>query len=94
MKICELLYEVYRDYFETKDFQVESPEHRLIVVVLKDKTSYKAYVGGPVGAEVGGHYDVEENQLVVFDFARKSERAGGLVRASTHSRSFTRRSTN
>lgn len=83
LKICELLYEVYRDYFETKDFQVESPEHRLIVVVLKDKTSYKAYVGGPVGAEVGGHYDVEENQLVVFDSRGNQNGLAASARVNT-----------
>jgi hypothetical protein len=71
LSICELLAQVYRDYFEAKDFRVGSPEHRLIVIILKNKESYKAFVGdaegADVGAEVGGHYDVDSNQLVVFD---------------------------
>ena len=87
VSICETLAKVYRDYFETKGFKVGSPESRLIVIILKDKESYKAFVGdvagADVGAEVGGHYDVEANQLVVFDSTHNDNGLAASARVNT-----------
>lgn len=85
--VCEALAKVYRDYFENKGFKVESPASQLVVIILKDRDSYQAFVGegADVGAEVGGHYDVESNQLVVFD----SRSNDGGRNASTRVNTFT-----
>jgi hypothetical protein len=37
-------------------------------VILKDQASYAAFLGQAPGANVGGHYDLETNWLVMFDF--------------------------
>ncbi|WP_406700779.1 DUF1570 domain-containing protein [Singulisphaera sp. Ch08] len=87
LSICESLAKVYRNYFETKGFEVSSPESRLIVIILKNKKSYKAFVGdeegADVGAEVGGHYDVESNQLVVFDSLHNDDGLAASARVNT-----------
>jgi hypothetical protein len=42
-----------------------------MVVALKDSDSYRAFIGQNRPETVGGHYDVEANQLVVFDFGSR-----------------------
>jgi len=93
IEICEALAKVYLEYFEAKGFEVQYPRIPLILVILKDQDSYQAYAGGAPGASVGGHYDVESNELVIFDFrdtdlnlAVKAERVNTftLVHESLH----------
>ncbi|WP_083670534.1 DUF1570 domain-containing protein [Singulisphaera sp. GP187] len=87
LSICESLAKLYRDYFEAKGFEVGTPESGLIMVILKDKESYKAFVGpgegADVGAEVGGHYDVDANQLVVFDSRHNDDGRAASKRVNT-----------
>lgn len=87
VSICESLAKVYRDYFEMKNFKVVIPKSRLIVIILKNKDSYKAFLGdvagADVGAEVGGHYDVETNQFVVFDSQHNDNRRAASSRVNT-----------
>jgi hypothetical protein len=87
LAICEKLATVYRDYFEAKGFTLSPPADRLVVVVLKDKASYRSFVGdaegAEVGAEVGGHYDVDANQLVVFDSVHNDDGGAGSARVNT-----------
>jgi hypothetical protein len=66
--LCEDLAATFLKHFQNKGFDVAYPRDRMAVVVLKDRDSYAAFKGGPVGDLEGGHYDVEANRLVVFDF--------------------------
>ncbi len=45
----------------------------MTVITLKDDSSFRAFIGADPGDDVGGHYDLETNQLVVFDFRDKKE---------------------
>ena len=67
LKICKELAAVYQKHFPEKGFAVTFPARRLTVVTLKDRDSYAAFVGEAPGEDVGGHYDVDRNRLVVFD---------------------------
>ena len=45
----------------------------MTVIVLKDEQSYAKFLGEAPGKEVGGHYDVDANRLVIFDFHARQE---------------------
>lgn len=68
LTICQRLADAYRRHFREKGFTVEYPARRMTVVTLKDKASYRKLLGEAPGAEVGGHFDLESDRLVVFDF--------------------------
>lgn len=68
LKLCRALSTAYRDHFRVKKFAVNFSTSRLTVVALKDETSYAAFLGEAPGEAVGGHYDLESNRLVIFDF--------------------------
>ncbi|HZW31478.1 MAG TPA: DUF1570 domain-containing protein, partial [Isosphaeraceae bacterium] len=96
-KVCEPLARAFVTHFGERGFPVDLPKHRMTVVTLKDHASYRAYIGQDPGPDVGGQYDLETNQLVVFDFrtrpdvpAEKAERVNTLtlVHETTHMLSF------
>jgi hypothetical protein len=66
--VCEPLAKAFVAHFGQCGFPVALPKHRMTVVTLKDDASYRAFIGQNPGETVGGQYDVETNQLVVFDF--------------------------
>ena len=66
--ICESLSGVFLAHFRDKGFKLEMPRGRMTVITLKDDNSYKAFIGDDPGANVGGHYDLNTNRLVIFDF--------------------------
>jgi Protein of unknown function (DUF1570) len=68
LQISKLLAATYRKHFHEKGFAVEFPEYRLTVVTLKDKASYERFVGETPGENDGGHFNLDTNRLVVFDF--------------------------
>jgi hypothetical protein len=47
----------------------------LTVITLKDEISYQAYSGIDPGQTGGGHFDLDTNRLVIFDFRPKGEQA-------------------
>jgi len=71
LNICEELAKVFLKYFGGRGFKLALPEGRLTVITLKDDRSFQAFIGADPGDDVGGHYDLETNQLVVFDFRDK-----------------------
>ena len=60
------------DHFEEKGFKVSLPAFPQTIVTLAGPRSYAKFTGDDEDSAVGGHYDIETNRLVVFDF-----RAGG-----------------
>ncbi len=74
LKICESLATDFLKHFRDKGFKLALPAHRLTVITLKDDISYQAYAGTEdPGVLVGGHYDLETNRLVMFDFRPKGQ---------------------
>jgi hypothetical protein len=67
LKRCEALASTYINHFQDKGFAVALPARKLTAVILKDHASYAAFLGQAPGANVGGHYDLETNWLVMFD---------------------------
>lgn len=97
LEICESLATTYQKSFRDKGFDVEIPKCRLTVVALRDLASYKAFLGEEPGEAVGGHYDLDTNRLVIFDFrpggrelAIRSERVNTftLVHEAAHQLTF------
>jgi hypothetical protein len=73
LNICESLADVFLPHFRTRGFKVELPTRHMTVIALKDKASYHAYYGEDPGDTTGGHYDLDTNRLVVFDFRPERE---------------------
>ena len=71
--ICESLAAAFLPYFRQKGFKLALPKRRMTVITLKDEASYAAYLGEKPGTRVGGHYDLETNRLVMFDFRPSRE---------------------
>jgi Protein of unknown function (DUF1570) len=74
--ICESLTVAFMGYFKEKGFKLALPKDRMTVITLKDDASYRAWAGDDPGAIVGGHYDLDTNRLVIFDFRPKREELG------------------
>jgi hypothetical protein len=80
LKRCEALATAYQKHFQEKKFPVSFPARRLTVVTLKDRPTYARFLGEAPGEDVGGHYDLDTNQLVMFDFRPgKGEDKGAAV---------------
>ncbi|MGP0068179.1 MAG: DUF1570 domain-containing protein [Isosphaeraceae bacterium] len=65
--ICESLAKDFRAYFRGRGFKVDYPDHRMSVVALKDVGSFGKFIGKDPGENVGGQYELDTNQLVIFD---------------------------
>ena len=82
--ICEPLSDAFLAEFRKLGFKVALPRERMTVITLKNKASYDAYCGVVAGDEVGGHFDLETNHLVVFDFrSKRAELAATAERVNT-----------
>ena len=79
LRICESLAPEFLRHFHEKGFDVALPKKRLTVITLKDAESYQAYTGEDPGLLVGGHYDLDTNRLVMFDFRPKGQQPGAVV---------------
>jgi hypothetical protein len=66
--ICEAVAADYRKHFTDKGFQLDTPDSKRTVVILAGPKSYAAFEGEVLGDAVGGHFDLKENRLVMFDF--------------------------
>ena len=64
----EALGQAFLAYFRGRGFTLEYPKRRMTVITLKDADSYAAMLGEAPGKDVGGHYDLDTNRLVIFDF--------------------------
>jgi hypothetical protein len=75
IQACELVAESYLKHFREKGFpEMTLPKQRLTVVVLADAKAYAAYSGMKPDQAIGGHYELDTNRLVMFDF-----RSGGVA---------------
>ncbi len=68
VSICNTLAEDYLEHFNELGFEVRLPESPLVLVVLSDAEAFSRYLDEPADVQVGGVYDLEGNQLVIFDF--------------------------
>jgi hypothetical protein len=82
LRHCEALGLAFLAYFRGRGFTVDYPKRRLTVVTLKDADSYAALLGEALGKDVGGHYDLDTNRLVIFDFRPGGELAAGAERVN------------
>jgi hypothetical protein len=97
LRHCEALSEALLRHLRGKGFELAFPAEPLTVVALKGQESYGRLLGEAPGKDVGGHYDLETNRLVIFDFragpgapAKGAERLNlfTLVHETTHLVSF------
>jgi len=69
LEICQELSTTYLKHFHDKGFTaIALPEATLTVVTLKDRASYEKFLGEDAGPDVGGHFDLDANRLVIYDF--------------------------
>ena len=66
--VCEAVAADYLKVFQDKGFEVALPREKLVVVVLLGRNSYAQFEGGFADDAVGGHFDLDDNRLVMFDF--------------------------
>ncbi len=97
LAICESLGEAFLAHFRGRGFTLDYPERPLTMIVLKDRLSYAAFQGKEPGKFEGGHFDLDTNRLVVFDFRSQRDEIGEsaervnmftLVHETAHQLSF------
>ena len=89
LSLCESMGQSFLAHFRGKGFTLDYPSRRLTLIVLKDRDSYGAFLGEEPGKDEGGHFDLETNRLVIFDFRLRE--IPGLDRClGTRYESFTR----
>jgi hypothetical protein len=66
-RICEPLGKDFLAHFRRRGFKVAYPDYRMTVVTLKDDQSFKAYIDDNPEAVVAGQYELDTNQLIMFD---------------------------
>lgn len=82
--VCEAFAKVFVPYFHERGFETALPKERLAVVALKDADSYRALAADETGEAVGGHYDLDDNRLVIFDFrGQRDQLAATAERVNT-----------
>jgi hypothetical protein len=67
LEICEALSKDFLNYFRGRGFKVAYPDRRMTVVALDSVASFGKYIGEVPGTNVGGQYELDTNQLVIFD---------------------------
>jgi Protein of unknown function (DUF1570) len=67
LDICEALAKDFLKYFQGRGFKVAYPDRRMTVVALNGVASFGKYIGEDPGTNVGGQYELDSNQLVIFD---------------------------
>jgi len=71
LALCEAFAADYFVHFRAKGFTLDWPTARLPVVILAGSRSYAAFEKGFGNKAVGGHFDLDANWLVTFDFGDK-----------------------
>jgi hypothetical protein len=99
---CEQLAADYLRHFRAREFEVRLPDHRMLVVMLRDNRSFARFLQLPAGESGGGPvlqptgvYDRKSNVLQVFDWRRSpmTPRSGhrnieSLAHEGTHQLTF------
>ena len=68
LAVCEGVAADFFKYFDDKKFDLSWPVEKLVIVTLMGPKSYAKFEGGFLDEAVGGHYDLDANRLVMFDF--------------------------
>ncbi len=80
LNACEKMADDFLVHLRTKGFdQLAFPKKRMTVVTLASGASYAAYTGETADLVVGGHYEVDTNRLVMFDFRGNRAEVGAAA---------------
>ena len=70
----------FLDDFALKGFaDLAYPKRRMTVVILADAKSYAAYTGEKTNLAIGGHFELDTNRLVTFDFRGNQAQVGAAA---------------
>ena len=84
LEICESMAKTFIPHLRGRGFKVAMPRDRMMIVVLKDSRSYELFLGERLAEAVGGHYDLDSNRLVIFDFRPdQGDTRAGVERVNT-----------
>ena len=90
---CEVVTDDFIRHFTAKGFTITLPARRLMVVALSSVEVYGQFLGQRASLASGGHYDLKNERLVVFDYRsardRLPGRAGGGLNLLTLSHEVT-----
>ncbi len=67
LEILDGLARDYLKYFTAKGFAVKKPVGRMTIIVMADRKAFSTYLGEDVPGLVGGIYDPDANDLLLFD---------------------------
>lgn len=84
---CELLYDLFFDYFRRKGFRLREPPGKLMVAIFDSQSGFEAYLGQRMSASVTGIYHTGTNRLLVYDYGQNA----AFVAQQKHEQGLARR---
>jgi hypothetical protein len=74
---CELLYDLFFDYFGRKGFRLREPPAKLMVAIFDSQYGFESYLGQRMSPSVTGIYHTTTNRLVVYDYGQNTAFVAG-----------------
>jgi len=80
LNACEKMAVDFLEDLKAKGFAgLDFPKRRMSVVILADAKSYAAYTGEKPDLAIGGHFELDTNRLVMFDFRSNQSKVGAAA---------------
>jgi hypothetical protein len=84
---CELIYDLFFDYFRRQGFHLREPRSKLMVAIFDSQYGFEAYLGQRMPTTVTGIYHLGSNRLVVYDYGQNT----AFVARQRHTEELARR---
>jgi hypothetical protein len=84
---CELLYDLFFDFFRRKGFRLHEPPAKLMVAIFESQYGFESYLGQRMPSAVTGIYHTTSNRLVVYDYGQNND----FVAQKKHNEAMARR---
>jgi hypothetical protein len=84
---CELLYDLFFDYFGRRGFSLREPPGKLMVAIFDSQAGFEAYLGQRMSSSVTGIYHTGTNRLLVYDYGQNN----AFVAQKRHEQAMARR---
>jgi hypothetical protein len=69
---CELIYDIFLDYFRRRGFALREPPGKLMVAIFDSQAGFEAYLAQRMPPTITGIYHLGTNRLVVYDYGQNN----------------------
>lgn len=69
---CELIFDIFNDYFRRKGFRLREPPGKMMIAIFDSQAGFEAYLGQRMSPQITGIYHTGTNRLLVYDYGRNN----------------------